>query len=127
MMEKSFPGSFRLSSLDRRGDDRRRGPRLPATVWLSHVRTLDPIAPHGSFLWASPDMPTTKPAPPRIGTERFTLLAAIRRIVAALRLWRWRARAQQQLRELSDHMLKDIGLRREDVGYEFPQPFWHCD
>jgi uncharacterized protein YjiS (DUF1127 family) len=29
------------------------------------------------------------------------------------------------LRELSDHMLRDIGLRREDVGYKFPKLFWH--
>jgi len=31
------------------------------------------------------------------------------------------------VRELSDHLLKDIGLRREDVGYEFPKPFRPCD
>ena len=47
-------------------------------------------------------------------------LTAIRRIVAAIRRWREHARSRQQLRALSDHLLKDIGLRREDVGYEFP-------
>jgi uncharacterized protein YjiS (DUF1127 family) len=52
-------------------------------------------------------------------------LAAVRLIVAAIRRRRERARSRQQLRELSDHMLRDIGLRREDVGYEFPKPFWH--
>jgi uncharacterized protein YjiS (DUF1127 family) len=31
------------------------------------------------------------------------------------------------LRELDDHMLKDIGLRREELGYEFPKPFWRWD
>jgi uncharacterized protein YjiS (DUF1127 family) len=36
-------------------------------------------------------------------------------------------RSRQKLRELSEHLLKDIGLRREDVGYEFQKPFWHCD
>ena len=52
-------------------------------------------------------------------------LAAIRLIVAATRRRREGARSRQQLRELNDHMLRDIGLRREDVGYEFPKPFWH--
>jgi uncharacterized protein YjiS (DUF1127 family) len=51
----------------------------------------------------------------------------IRRIVAAIKLRRARARSQQELRELSDLMLKDIGLRREDVGSPFPKPFWQCD
>jgi uncharacterized protein YjiS (DUF1127 family) len=55
------------------------------------------------------------------------VLTATRQAVAAIRLWRARARSRQQLRELSDHLLKDIGLRREVVGCEFPTPFWHCD
>jgi uncharacterized protein YjiS (DUF1127 family) len=49
------------------------------------------------------------------------------RIVAALRLLSRHARSRQQLPALSDHLLKDIGLRREEVGYEFPQLFRHCD
>ena len=41
-------------------------------------------------------------------------------------------RSLQELRELSDHLLsdhllRDIGLTREEVGYEFPTPFSHCD
>jgi uncharacterized protein YjiS (DUF1127 family) len=55
------------------------------------------------------------------------VLTAIRQAVAAIRLWRARARSRQELRELSDHLLKDIGLGREEVGYEFPRRFWHCD
>jgi len=54
-------------------------------------------------------------------------LRAIRQIVAAIQLWRGRARSRPQLRELSDHMLKDIGLRRDDVGYDFPKLFWRGD
>ena len=50
---------------------------------------------------------------------------AIRRVVVAIGLWCARARSRQELRELSEHLLKDIGLRREDVGYKFPKPFWH--
>jgi uncharacterized protein YjiS (DUF1127 family) len=44
------------------------------------------------------------------------LTAAIRRIVAGVGLRRG-ARSWQQSGELSDHLLKDIGLRREDVAY----------
>jgi uncharacterized protein YjiS (DUF1127 family) len=57
-------------------------------------------------------------------TGHITVLTAIRLTAAAIRRWRERARSRQQLRELSDHMLRDIGLRREDLGYEFPKPFW---
>jgi uncharacterized protein YjiS (DUF1127 family) len=31
------------------------------------------------------------------------------------------------LRELSDHLLKDIGLKREVLVYEFPKPLGHWD
>jgi len=38
-----------------------------------------------------------------------------------------RDRSRQQLRELNDHLLKDIGLRRGDLGFEAPKPPWHRD
>jgi uncharacterized protein YjiS (DUF1127 family) len=72
-------------------------------------------------------LPFTGPVPRVVGTRPITPLVAIRRIAAAIRRWRNRARALQQLDELSDHLLKDIGLRREDVGYAFPKPFWYRD
>jgi uncharacterized protein YjiS (DUF1127 family) len=50
-----------------------------------------------------------------------------RRIVAAIRRWREHAGSQQQLRAFDDRLLRDIGLRREDLGYEFPKPFRHWD
>jgi uncharacterized protein YjiS (DUF1127 family) len=62
-------------------------------------------------------------APRRAGTTHIAALRAIRRIVAAIQLWRKRAHSRRQLHELNDHLLKDIGLRRADVGYEFPKPF----
>jgi uncharacterized protein YjiS (DUF1127 family) len=54
-------------------------------------------------------------------------MAVIRRIVSAIRRWRERARSRPQLRELNDHFLRDIGLRRDNVGYDFAKPFWHLD
>jgi len=43
---------------------------------------------------------------------------------AAIRLWPERARSWQQLRELSDHMLKDIGMSQEEAFREAEKPFW---
>jgi uncharacterized protein YjiS (DUF1127 family) len=82
---------------------------------------------YGLPLWASPAVRLAPRAPRRAGTRRIAAPTAIRRIAAAIRLWLGRARSRQQLRELSDHLLKDIGLRREAVGYEFPKPLWHRD
>ena len=120
MMEEALHGEFRLSLLDRRGDGHRRAAR-PAPG------AFDPVAQYGRFLWASPGMPLTGRPPRRARTRHSAVLTATRQAVAAIRLWRARARSRQQLRELSDHLLKDIGLRREVVGCEFPTPFWHCD
>jgi uncharacterized protein YjiS (DUF1127 family) len=100
MMEQGFDSVFRPSSLNVWFDERQR---------------------------AAPNIPFTGKASHRAKTSRIAPLTAIRRIVAAIRLWRSRARSRQQLRELTDHMLRDIGLRREEVGYEFPKPFSHCD
>jgi uncharacterized protein YjiS (DUF1127 family) len=38
--------------------------------------------------------------------------------------WFDRARQRRQLGELSDHMLRDIGLSRTDVWAESSKPFW---
>ena len=127
MMEEGLHGEYRLSLLDRRGDDRRRTGRLPGAVRASALHAFDPLVQYGLPLWTSPAVRLAPRAPRRAGTRHIAPLSAIRRIVAAIRLWCGRARARRQLRELSDHMLKDIGLRREDVGYEFPKPYWHCD
>ena len=39
-------------------------------------------------------------------------------------IWLERARQRRQLQQLSDHMLKDIGLSRADVEAEVTKPFW---
>ncbi len=38
--------------------------------------------------------------------------------------WQKRASGRRHLRQLNDHMLKDIGLSRFDVEREAGQPFW---
>jgi uncharacterized protein YjiS (DUF1127 family) len=81
------------------------------------LRTFDPSVPHRSPLRASLDVPLGGRALRRAKTKPIAPLTAIRRIVAAIRLWRGRTRSRQQLRELDDHLLKDIGLKREDIVY----------
>jgi uncharacterized protein YjiS (DUF1127 family) len=112
----------RLSSLDRR-----RATRFSGTAWASSVLTFDCVAQHGPPAWMSPDMPPVGRERHRAERRHIALLTAIRWIVTAIRRWREHARSRQQLRALDDGLLRDIGLRREDVGYEFPMPFRHWD
>ena len=127
MMEQSLHGEFRLASLNHRHNESGGAVRLSGTVRASSLRTFEPVGLHGSPLWASPDVPLKERAPRRAETKQIPLLRGIRRIVAAIRLWRERARSRQELRALDDRLLKDIGVRREGLGYEFPQLFWHWD
>jgi uncharacterized protein YjiS (DUF1127 family) len=125
MMEESLHGEFRLSSFGHGHHKNRRAARLSRTVDATLVHSFYPALRHRSTRWASLEVPLTHT--PRCAKNRHIAPLAIRLIVAAIRPRRERARSRQQLRELSDHMLRDIGLRREDVGCEFPKPFWHCD
>jgi uncharacterized protein YjiS (DUF1127 family) len=45
-------------------------------------------------------------------------------LVLEILLWRERSRQRRHLGELSDHMLRDIGLSRADVWSECTKPFW---
>ena len=115
---------YRLSSLDRRGDDRR---SHAATAPVPPPFAFDLVARRRLPLRPSPDMQITERMLRRAETRHFPILMVIGRILTTVRLWRRRARSRQQLRALSEHMLKDIGLRREDVGYELPRPPWYRD
>jgi uncharacterized protein YjiS (DUF1127 family) len=125
MMEESFCGEYRLSLLDHRPDERRTAARWYGAT--ATVRTLDWTAQQDWPLWALRGVPLTGRALRRAETTEITPLGAIGRLVIAIRTWQRRARSRQELRELSDHMLKDIGLRREELGYEFPKPLWRWD
>ncbi|MFL5269012.1 MAG: DUF1127 domain-containing protein [Stellaceae bacterium] len=127
MMEEALHREYRPAWLGHRRDARPKTALLPGTVWTLPAGTFDRAAQHGSPLWASPDVPLWGLKPRRAETRLIALLTAVRRIGAAIRLWPERSRSRQQLRELSDHMLKDIGLTRAEVGHEFPQPFRHYD
>ena len=72
-------------------------------------------------------LPFAGPEQRRTDAGHVAPLKMIRQLVAAIRLSRARARSRRQLRELSDHLLKDIGLKREVLVYEFPKPLGHWD
>ena len=46
------------------------------------------------------------------------------RAVAVGPVWLDRSRQRRQLAQLSDHMLRDIGLTRVDAWAEADKPFW---
>jgi uncharacterized protein YjiS (DUF1127 family) len=116
MMEEGMQRRYyRVSSLDRRGDQRCRAIRSREALSASSARAFDRVVLLGLPLWMSQDVPLTRGHRRRTQASHIARLTAIERIVAAIRLWRERSRSRQQLRELDDHLLKDIGLRREDV------------
>ena len=107
MLEESLHGVFRLSSLDRRRDERRGAARPPGTVRAS------------STLSASPNAPLTGWAPRHAETRITAPLSAIGQIVSAIRLWRERARSRQGLRD-PVKALRSIGVFRTFVPHCVP-------
>ena len=50
--------------------------------------------------------------------------ATLQVLVDQVMMWHERSRQRRQLAQLSDHMLRDIGLSRGDVWAECAKPFW---
>jgi uncharacterized protein YjiS (DUF1127 family) len=50
----------------------------------------------------------------------------LRQIRDTLRLWQDRVRGRHQLRELDDHVLRDIGITRLQAEAEANKPFWRA-
>jgi uncharacterized protein YjiS (DUF1127 family) len=48
----------------------------------------------------------------------------IGRLVDAALVWQQRLRERRQLMQLSDHMLRDIGISRATAAGEAEKPFW---
>jgi uncharacterized protein YjiS (DUF1127 family) len=49
---------------------------------------------------------------------------ALARLVDLLATWERRARERRTLAEMSNHMLKDLGISRVDAQLEADKPFW---
>ncbi len=45
-------------------------------------------------------------------------------IVKVINNWMLRSKSRNELRQLSDHYLKDIGISRLDAREEARKPFW---
>ncbi len=54
------------------------------------------------------------------GTVRRTAFA----VIDLLLTWQERANQRFHLQQMSDHMLKDLGISRADVHLESSKPFW---
>jgi hypothetical protein len=95
MMQESLIGEFCRPWLDHRRYQRRIPAALPGTVGAISVGTFASVSQHGLPSWVSPDVPVTGRVPRRAETRHIAPLTALRRIVAAIRLWRWHARSRQ--------------------------------
>ncbi len=51
-------------------------------------------------------------------------IAGVGDIVALVARWAQRSAQRRHLRELDDHLLRDMGLTRADVEREASKPFW---
>jgi uncharacterized protein YjiS (DUF1127 family) len=58
------------------------------------------------------------------GGLRSALRSSVIRMVEAFLAWHDRARERRALMELSDHMLRDIGISRAEAHDEAAKPFW---
>ena len=68
-----------------------------------------------SEIWRSGGLvPARRPVPSKLSKSIDVLL-----------LWLQRWRERRMLAELSDHMLKDIGVSRADIDVETRKKFWH--
>jgi uncharacterized protein YjiS (DUF1127 family) len=110
MTQQSLRRQPPRSSLVHRFDGDWRPAHPPVPAFASSVLAFDRAPP---LAWVSP--PSIAP------------LAALQRIAAAVRLRLARARERQELRALNDHLLKDIGLRRDDLGFKTLNPLRHRD
>jgi uncharacterized protein YjiS (DUF1127 family) len=64
-------------------------------------------------------------APSNVKPQRVTVfLRAIRRIPQIISRWLMRVESRNALATLSDHVLRDIGLTRNDVDRQLLKPFW---
>jgi uncharacterized protein YjiS (DUF1127 family) len=70
---------------------------------------------------ASPSTPIRRASP-----WATAIAAAILRVADGLAFYRQHLRERRALDRMDDHMLRDIGIRRADIGREANSPFWRA-
>ena len=124
MMKEDLREALPLWSLDRRGDGRRGAAAISETVGVFYAfGCTGPLEYPLKVVYDGP----LRRVPDRATTDRITPLAMIRRILAFMRLRRGRVRSRQELKELDNHLLRDIGLGREAIDYTSPRPEMYWD
>ena len=73
-----------------------------------------------------PDAPLPSHWRQRATTPNHDSWARIRSGLSVLLLWMDRTGQRQDLAELEDHQLRDIGLTRDDIRRECGKPFWRA-
>ena len=121
MMKEDLREVLPLWSLDRRGDGPCRTAVTREAIGVPSSRFIRPV-PLEDPLGMAHDAPPRR-VPDWAPTNHIAPLATIQRILAAMRLQCGRIRSRQQLKELDNHLLKDIGLRREAVDYTKPEMY----
>ena len=73
-----------------------------------------------------PDAPLPSHWRQRTTTPSHDLWLQFRSGLSLLLLWMNRSGQRQDLAELEDHQLRDIGLTRDDIRRECSKPFWRA-
>jgi uncharacterized protein YjiS (DUF1127 family) len=75
---------------------------------------------------ASRTLPSALAAHPAAARRRpgLSLGRALTALVSQLLLWQERSNERLRLREMDDHMLKDLGISRAQAYRESEKPFW---
>ncbi len=99
----------------------------PCPALSPSPRAAPPPSPGGaSFRATIPARPAPVAASFSLPALRALLCAAGARVVALLACWRARSYQRRLLSELDGHMLRDMGISREQAGAEVRKPFWRA-
>jgi uncharacterized protein YjiS (DUF1127 family) len=101
--------------------------RLPGRVAVTSAATTVLPVLSGSALSASADQTFRDRAPLRTETRKWPASGPISRILGTIQLWRQCLQSRRDLHEISDHLLKDIGLQRDDLEYGFARERRYVD
>jgi uncharacterized protein YjiS (DUF1127 family) len=61
---------------------------------------------------------------PVVAAGQTTVLSSLARMIA---IWLDRRQGRQDLRELDDRLLSDVGISREEALWEARKPFWRTE